>query len=269
MDFFESGWNTVTNGLKLNIVTALRAKGDDWEGENIVSPFSRIYYVKSGSGRLVCGENEYILTPGFVYLIPVGTRISFHSCGQLEKVYAHFNILRPDGYDLLRDFKGVGVIERNQAHIEKIFALFESPYMSDKFIFDSMLQSDIADMIGKYGIIKRKSVNVSPVIQKVIDIILEKPNIKITVASLSQAINVSESFLSKKFRKETGLSVNEYLSQMVFYNAQIELATSDKSIDEIAEKYGFCDRFYFSRRFKKVFFTTPAHYRKSMKTSSK
>lgn len=61
------------------------------------------------------------------------------------------------------------------------------------------------------------------------------------------------------------MTVGEYIDQMVFYDAQIMLIESDKTIEEISQYYGFCDRFYFSKRFKQLFTNTPAEYRKRLK----
>ncbi len=263
----RGGCDKILNGLKLNIVTAVAIECDVWEGENVVSPYSRLYYVKNGSGKLIVDDKTYYLEPNHIYLIPVGKRISFHSNGYLEKIYVHFNITRPDGYDFLRDFDYVGIIECSKEYIDNIYKFFKSTYISDKFQFDASLHSDIATMIDKYGITLRKPIEYSSAVFAAMNFIAENLNIKIKISDIAKKISVSESSLSKKFREELGISVSEYIDQMVFYKVQIDLLESDKSIDDIAREYGFCDRFYFSSRFKKLYYETPSKYRTRAKIS--
>ena len=254
------------NSLKIDISTAYCVKVEnDWYGENVISPFSRLYYVKSGSGRIVCENSEYILTPGRVYLIPVGLCFSHFPAGSMEKLYFHFNIIQPDGYDLLRNFGEVGVSTKSESSIDEMYRLFESENTLDKFLLKSAVQNDIAEMIRKYNITVPDLTGYSEAVNKAIDIIVESPSICLNTKNIAVMLFVSESYLSKQFKKETGLSIGEYIDKMVFYNVQIELIESEKSIAEISEKYGFCDRFYFSRRFKQFFGETPVQYRKRLK----
>ena len=266
MKFIKNPLDMLTNQINLNIVTAVKAKIDnDWKGEKIVSPFSRLYYVKSGSG-IVIGEEETVhLKPGFIYLIPVGKRISFKPDGKMEKIFIHFNITKPDGYDMLKDFKKIGIIEADNAYIQQIYRLFDSTFISDKFLFEAHIKSDVAKIIEEYGITLREFSQYSPHVKKAMELIQKRPSISLNITEISKKLYVSESFLTKQFKKETGMTVGEYIDQMVFYYAQIMLIESDKTIEEISRYYGFCDRFYFSKRFKQLFTNTPAEYRKRLK----
>ncbi len=267
MIFMKSGYPANDfNNLKINISTAYCVKVEnDWYGENVVSPFSRLYYVKSGSGKIVLKNSECILTPGRVYLIPVGLCFSHFSAGSMEKLYFHFNIILPNGYDLLRNFEAVGMLAKSQSDIEEMYRLFESENSADKFLLKAAVQNDIAEMIKQYHIMAPDSTAYSQAVSRVMNLIVEHPSICLNAKSISAKLFVSESYLSKKFKKETGLTIGEYIDKMVFYSAQIKLIESEKSIAEISERYGFCDRFYFSRRFKQLFGETPVQYRKRLK----
>ncbi len=266
MKFTKSPLDALTNHMNLNIITAYKTEVyNDWFGENIVSPFSRLYYVKSGSGILITKQGEIHLQPGFLYLIPVGKRISFKPKGKMEKIFIHFNINRADGYDLLRDFTEIGIMEKGQAYIEKIYRYFDSTYVSDKFLLEAHIKGDVAEILEQYSISKQEFKSYSAHVKSAMEIIQQRPSIELNVKAIAHTLYVSESFLAKQFKKETGLTVGEYIDQMVFYNAQIMLIESDKSIEEISKHYGFCDRFYFSKRFKQLFASTPAEYRKRLK----
>ena len=68
--------------------------------------------------------------------------------------------------------------------------------------------------------------------------------------------------LANAFKKELGQSISNFIEEMVMSEAQSQLLYSNRSIREISEALGYSDQFYFSRRFKKCFSTTPSKYRK-------
>ena len=183
----------------------------------------------------------------------------------MEKIFIHFNITKPDGYDMLKDFKKIGIIEADNAYIQQIYRLFDSTFISDKFLFEAHIKSDVAKIIEEYGITLREFSQYSPHVKKAMELIQKRPSISLNITEISKKLYVSESFLTKQFKKETGMTVGEYIDQMVFYYAQIMLIESDKTIEEISRYYGFCDRIYFSKRFKQLFTNTPAVYRKRLK----
>ena len=75
----------------------------------------------------------------------------------------------------------------------------------------------------------------------------------------------SKSTLTKHFRKEMQMSVQEYLSSIVLFEASRLLLKGEEKISHISERLGFSDQFYFSRCFKKAFGVTPREYRKIYK----
>ena len=63
----------------------------------------------------------------------------------------------------------------------------------------------------------------------------------------------------------TGETITHY-TQNLKIEASIELLKDDSlSINEIAERFGFCDQFYFSKVFKSYVCMSPMQYRKSLR----
>jgi len=84
---------------------------------------------------------------------------------------------------------------------------------------------------------------------------------KITMDDLAKHVNLNETYLSKLFRKETGLSVSEYIRDKKIEEAKGLLRFSEKTSIEIATDLGFTSHSYFISVFKKVTGETPKDYR--------
>ena len=80
--------------------------------------------------------------------------------------------------------------------------------------------------------------------------------------TIASHVYVHPDYLTKLFRKETGMSVSEYLLKQRIQLANELLTKTDMPIGEIAAKVGFGSFYYFSRLFKKVMNMNPQEYRK-------
>lgn len=86
---------------------------------------------------------------------------------------------------------------------------------------------------------------------------------QITVQSVSTEFHVGISYICQLFRKELGKTFTEYLNEIRIGNACDLLRNSDLSLDEIGEKVGYNDYFYFNRVFKKITGKPPKKYKTS------
>ncbi len=103
--------------------------------------------------------------------------------------------------------------------------------------------------------------NYPPLIKEIIfavDMDLARP---LTLGYFAEMLNVNSSYLSGLFRKETGLSLTEYVTARRVLRAADLLLTSQLPIKTIAEQVGISDVHYFSRVFKKKTGQTPRQYR--------
>lgn len=83
----------------------------------------------------------------------------------------------------------------------------------------------------------------------------------ISISSISKQFNVNGNYISQLFTKEVGTTFTQYLSKLrIDYACQL-LTTTDLPINEIAEKTGYDDNFYFSRMFKRMKGISPSAYR--------
>lgn len=79
---------------------------------------------------------------------------------------------------------------------------------------------------------------------------------------IAENIHVSPEYLSRVFRKKTGRSLVEYITDTKMKAAQEMLTHSDKSISQIATQLGYGNFSYFSQLFRNYFSLTPSEFRR-------
>lgn len=91
---------------------------------------------------------------------------------------------------------------------------------------------------------------------------------KITLEQVASVEHISTSYLSRKFKQRTGVSVITYINQLRVEKARQLLMASLLDINEIAYQAGFDSPKYFHRVFKAVTGESPASFRRHYKRSS-
>lgn len=93
----------------------------------------------------------------------------------------------------------------------------------------------------------------------------EHLNEKIYVEELAELIHINEQHFMRIFKKETGQSVTEYITERRILVASELLKTSDYSINFISDCIGCENYSYFSKLFKRYTGFTPKEYRQQFK----
>lgn len=87
----------------------------------------------------------------------------------------------------------------------------------------------------------------------------------LSLRTLAQKLNISSSYLSTIFKKETGQTLTDLIAARRVERAKELLQTTRLQIQTIAQHCGIVDVHYFSKIFKKVTGQTPKEYRDSLK----
>lgn len=83
----------------------------------------------------------------------------------------------------------------------------------------------------------------------------------LTLESIAKEIGYTEYYLARKFQKEMGVKLLDYIKEVRLEYAKVWLTTTDKSIEEISSRLQFGTRGYFSKVFKAKNGMTPAAFR--------
>ena len=86
-------------------------------------------------------------------------------------------------------------------------------------------------------------------------------NQKITLKDLSDRTGLNACYLAVLFKKETGVSFGNYLTDYRIDVAKALLSKSDYSYSQIAYSLGFCSQSHFAQVFRKRTGLTPKQYR--------
>lgn len=119
------------------------------------------------------------------------------------------------------------------------------------------------DMIRKYALlVKEYSLGkYSLIIRKVIAHINHDLTQDLSLKAQAALFSVTPSYLSHLFKKETGMTLSNYVNQQRINHAKYLLTNTDLQIQQIAHDCGYIDICYFTKVFKKITGVTPSEYR--------
>ena len=249
------------NQITLTILTYGHAKiSTNWKGDSINREFSFLYYIHKGEGIIKTESKTVRLTPGNWYLIPSGCNFEYYCEEYMENIYFHIHLSKADRLDTFRQLKNPLCVPSESTPWD----LFE--LVKDSCDLISILT--VKDYIYKtvLRILKENDIKIdqpfmSECVLNAIKYISLNPTASLTSTEIAKNSFVSKSKLTKQFRKELSMSIQEYLYSILLSEAARLLANTSLSISEISERLGFSDQFYFSRKFKQKYASSPRTYR--------
>ena len=88
-------------------------------------------------------------------------------------------------------------------------------------------------------------------------------DINLNVYMLADHLNVSQSFLSTHFKRQSGINASDYIHIVRIEKAKALMADTSLSLTQIAKSIGYISDATFIRSFKKYEGLTPGAYRKN------
>lgn len=109
--------------------------------------------------------------------------------------------------------------------------------------------------------ITEKNEHYSKIVQKAIDYIFENVTMSITIKEISDQLDVSPRKLSSMFKKETGISITDYIQKQKIKVAKNLLKNSNSTSLDISNYLNFSSQSYFIQVFSKIEGITPKKYK--------
>lgn len=231
-----------------------------WTCPPLPSPYSRLYLVTGGSGMLLSEREQLKLEPGFAYLAPCGCPCGFYGTDSVTKLYFHINLPMPDGYDLFASCHSLARIPFPASRMIQL----RDWYLSGEPLQHMLLKGALWELSAAFAekLCTRNRGNCSPTVTAAISYIRGHLNAQLSVGEVCGAIFTSPGHLTKSFRREVGVTVARFIEDLIMQEAQQLLLSTDQTVGVISQCLGFCDQFYFTRRFSHRYGLTPREYRK-------
>ena len=250
----------------LNLFTAGYGELDEsWRGEVINSPFSRLYFILDGEFHITTNDNKQtVLKSPNVYLIPSGLGYHYGCEKEAKHLFFHLKLCTFDKIDVFGGLdKVICLTQRPDENNEELLKLALSQDLDDTFQIEQKIRY-ILSLILKENNLKLIKKEHSEEIQKAIKYITKKLSMKLGISEIAHEVHLAPSTLTKKFKQETKMSVGEYIDKQIMFKAERMLSSTNMSVSEISEALGFCDQFYFSRKFKEIYGISPNKHRKKI-----
>ena len=235
----------------------------NWGGRVVLPVYSRLYYITDGAFTIRTSDGEVTtLQKGNWYLIPSGCSFTYHCSNMMEHFYLHIKLCDFDGTDLLRNCRKPLCLKPET----EPDTAFLTSCLTDSAILGSLqLRQTVLDVL--IAFLETHSITIStedysPCIYKALVYIKQNLSMQLTIPQIAEKVFVSKSTLTKHFQKELGMTVGAYICNTIMSEAERLLITSNISIHDLCQKFGYNDQLYFSRRFKEKFGISPRNYRK-------
>lgn len=248
-----------------------------------VHSYCEIFYLKSGSCIYRVNNNTYHLTAGEVIIVAPGDShcTSYEGLVPCERIIVccepgaipqaflekHDNIRQ----NMERSGKVI-LDKKGQIRVEGVLLrMMEENNMPDKHSFEllSLLVRELLLFLDRNGIFIHETLpvndGISADIADTLSYIAQNYRFSLSLEEVAAQINLSPTYLSKKFRKTTGVTFKEYVNYIRIKQAVQALLTTDDSITKIAVDCGFNSSNYFKDIFRKINGVSPRTFRKQAK----
>ena len=263
----------------------------DWNWQKVSSPFIRIFYIVEGEAILHLPEEDVLLKPGYMYMIPAFVIHSYECHGVFKLYYIHMyegfknEVNLQDTYELPTEVRAGNSIRQLFEYVSSQYPDAMLPEPDPKSYDTSAQTSNYVERYMNMELWEKMELRGAMLMIMSHFIREAKPHIwtsdermkqvlryihehiadKIDVEDLANMASITKTYFIRLFKQEFGLSPVQYINLKKVERAQLLLYTTDCSVKEVAYKLGFSDHSYFIRLFHKVAGITPQEYRRQLR----
>jgi len=230
-----------------------------WNYSGVSLPYWRLYWNTSLGAFIHYDRQNIALKPSSVVLVAPNTVFSTSNVKRVNQLYVHFQI--PTFYvGVAPQIIRFAVTPPVRGPIEELIRLLKKrtpPLWRLSLVARALTELAVSTIMDKTITIPR----LDPRVLKALAFLEENLGKDISNAILAQQAGISVSAFNRLFNKQMGRSPQAYRRLKCVEKACLMLL-SDASIKQIAEATGFCDRYHFSRTFKRLQKIGPAEFRR-------
>ncbi|MBK1884049.1 helix-turn-helix transcriptional regulator [Luteolibacter pohnpeiensis] len=233
-------------------------ENDWWIFPNTVSPFWRFYYNFDPGHHVVFRSHTIPLEPANMVLIPDHQVFDSRGMGKVRHFWVNFSL------DLALKKGDSVILPIRQHELDWVTAISKIIIGNDPRKHFNVLHQTSALL---HSVFTRPEIPWndhprSPNALKIAAYIAKHYAEPLEVSRLAQTVGISARTLSDLFQREYHMSVPRFIARVRIREAARMLENTNLSIEEIAERTGFPNRYYLTRVFTKITGKPPARYRK-------
>ncbi len=226
--------------------------------------------IVSGEGTLTYLGTEYRLRAGDCVFIDCDNLYSHETSDDLWVLrWVHFygdNL--PKIYAKYVDRGGKPVFRPESiSGFERVWSKLFDIASSDDYIRDMRINEGLNELLTlimeeSWPLDERASSTKRKDLEEILDYLQKHYAQKITLDELAERFFINKFYLTRIFKQQVGMSINQYLLQYRITKAKQALRFSNESVENIGYACGLGAPYYFSRVFKKVEGIPPGEFRK-------
>ncbi|MEN8230612.1 MAG: AraC family transcriptional regulator [Bacteroidota bacterium] len=278
--------------LHLSLLSVDECIAPNWNFQKVISPFTRLYLVKSGEGNIIHNHQKIALKEGGMYLIPSFTLCNYSSETFLGHFYIHFIPQLSGGTDLFKLLNFKYELTATESDFQLMKRMLElNPGRElvhidpDKYCSEDLVpqtpasapvqqiaccmetQGILLQLFSRFISIEDQTVtkpkfHPNSAIRQVIEYIQMNLAKQHNLSELADMCHLSKDYFSRLFLKTMGIRPIDYINRKRIEEAQLQLVATNEPIEHIALEVGIDNFSYFNRLFKKYACNTPGEYRK-------
>lgn len=227
-----------------------------------------LMYIKSGRGCITINKKTNYFSEGQVVLIDCYQPHNYHSIGNMEILWLHFDGVAARGYyDLITNTAG-NVIQLKEPYaaekeLQKIFSAFHHSLSINEALLAKYITNILTALVLSVNEHLTHNGNTDS-IDEVLSYIRDHINDNLSLEQLAAKASLSPYYFIRVFKKETGFTPHEYIITARVNAAKFYLKASTYALKEICYNCGFSSESSFCTIFKKITGFTPTEFRNDL-----
>ncbi len=212
-----------------------------------------VVYTK-GTALYQTEEKEIEVCPGKITVVPPGVIHGTQVCDGIERIY-----IRGE-FNQFFNFTSATVISDNSKKEGLLLAkmIYENRYENPEYV-SALVNALVHSLLRSIKMEDEICLVIKEIINKMAESFYDS---NLNVAELLEKSGYAQDYIRAQFKKITGRTPVEFLTKVRINHAcyLIDSYKNSLSLSEVAEKCGYTDYVYFSRRFKQIMGVSPRVY---------
>lgn len=233
----------------------------------------QLIYCTEGEGWIILHGKSYTLSTNEFIILPPGVQHRY-GASQTQPWSIYWTYFSGEKALLYarKFYLPTSIAPADTSRIEERIKLFDEIYhiLQNGFSIDNLNYANIcfAHFLATFLFIepyrngKRPGEYAESIIHRATYYMNENLNKKLTIGQIAAYVGYSPSYFYRKFVKETGYAPMEYFIHLKMNSACMYLIKTELKINQIAQRLGFHDAYYFTRTFTKTIGLSPSAFRK-------